>query len=734
MSLISQQVPALFNGVSQQPATLRLPSQAEAQINAYSTVADGLRKRPAFEHVARVTTADWSTAFIHEINRDTNERYIVAVTDGDLTVFDTADGSIQTVLFPQGKDYLTLPAGANAADNFALVSVADFTFVVNKSVYVEMIGAGFDSVLPVGWSNFFLPGNWSTGLQSSPDNLFFNAGGTFQGTKQTFTDLPPTSDNPAEGDIWKIAGFDQDSFGAYYVRRTGGVWEETVKPGIENRLNPETMPYALVREADGTFSFKPFKWNVRKIGDDESNPPPTFLGRTIQDVFFYKNRLAFVADENVVFSGSGDFGNFWRSTATDLIDSDVVDVATSSTKVSLLKYAVPFNNNLMLFADQTQFSLNVDQLLTPSSVSIDTVTGFEMNVRARPVGIGNDIFFVTESGRFSRIREYFVQEGGGNSTDAADITAHVPRYVPQSIFKLAGNTNEDVLFAISDAPGERHRLYVYKFFWNEQGKAQSAWSRWDHGEPSSSILSITVLQNELFVLIDRGDGVYLEKANVQSGQVTGDLFFEVLLDRLTPVTGTYFAAADDTDFVLPYPVTPANQATYRLVRGNAFTGQRGSLVDPSTYTWVNSTTLRVPGNETAGVCYGGQNYGMEYQFSEQFLKNGEKSVTTGRLQLRTFVLYFTDTAFFKTSVDPYGTGDPAVEEVSPAALASFTGKTVGAASLILGEPNFATGQYAFTIQASSRDAVIKILNDTHVQSILQSAEWEGLYFNRAGLN
>ena len=734
MSLITQQIPALFNGVSQQPATLRLPSQGEAQVNGYSTVADGLRKRPPMQHVAKPSGSNWSTAFIHTINRDVTERYIVVITDGDLQVFDTA-GTPKTVAFPEGKTYLNVVGGGTADQSFACVSVADYTFIVNKTKVVAMATAGTDVSLPTGWANYYIPGTWAPIVTAAPDTYYYNSTGTYKGVKQTFSDLPKPTDSPApvEGDIWKIAGYDQDSFGAYYVRRTGGVWEECVKPGLQNKFDDATMPWALVRESDGTFSFKPFKWNVRKIGDDESNPPPTFLGRTIRDVFFYKNRLAFVSDENVVFSGAGDYGNFWRSTVTDLIDSDVVDVAVSNTKVSILHYAVPFNNNLMLFADQTQFSLNVDQLLTPSSVSIDTVTEFEMNTNVRPVGIGNDIYFVTESGNYSRIREYFVQEGDANSTDAADVTAHVPKYVPKTIFKLAGNSNEDVLFAISKAAGERNRIYVYKFFWNEDGKAQSAWSYWEHGDSNTQIINIEVLENELYVLSYRsGDGCYLEKCNVQSGQTTGALDFEVLLDRLTEVTGTYYAGPDYTEWTLPYPVYSGQRANFRIVKGGDFTGAKGALIDPTTYTWFDNVTVRATGNHTAGEVHVGWKYTMSYTFSEQFLRNSDVAITTGRLQLRTFTVYYTDTAYFKTQVDPYGTGSLVqTEEIVPSALSEFTGKTLGSASLVTGEPVFHTGQYAFQIYGNSRDADVTLVNDTHVQASFQSAEWEGLYFNRA---
>lgn len=724
MSLVSQPIQSLFNGVSQQPASLRLPSQAEEQINALGTVATGLRKRPPTRHVARVSTDDLSSGFMHTINRDTSNRFIVVITDGDIRVFDVADGSERTVNFPLGKAYLTLASGS-ASDGFAAVSVADYTFVVNKTVTVELAGVGADSALPTGFNNYY---RWNGTDGQLPDTTYFNAAGSLRGTVQTFTDLPDDEDNPAEGDIYKVAGFDQDSFGSYYVRRTGGVWEETVGPGQKNTFNVDTMPWALVSEPDGSFSFLPFTWTPRRVGDVESNPPPTFVGRKINDVFFYRNRLAFASDENVIFSRAGDFGNFWRSTVTDLLDSDVVDVAVSSTKVSILKHAVPFNGSLMLFADQTQFALSVDELLTPTSVSIDTVTEFEVNTRVRPVGIGNEVYFPTESGNHSRIREYFVQEGDANSTDAADVTAHVPEYLPASIFRLTGNSNEDILFALSDSAGERGRLYVYKFFWDNEGKAQSSWSYWELGG-GGTILTASVLDNELFLLVDRPEGAFLERVDVEDGAVTAPLTFDVLLDRRTDVTGVYFSGPDRTVFNLPYDVGADERSSFRVVRGDDF-ANRGSVIDPSTYVWLSGTQLQVPGDETVGECHLGHSYEMRYTFSEQFVRRGDSVITTGRTQLRTFVVDFTDAAFFKTEVAPYGT-DPRVEEIVTAGLSSFSGKTLGAASLQLNSPTFHTGKYAFQVYGNSRDARVTLVNDSHLQSKFQSAEVEMFYHNRA---
>ena len=46
MPLVSRTIPNLVQGVSQQPEVLRLSSQATSQINGFSSVVEGLKKRP----------------------------------------------------------------------------------------------------------------------------------------------------------------------------------------------------------------------------------------------------------------------------------------------------------------------------------------------------------------------------------------------------------------------------------------------------------------------------------------------------------------------------------------------------------------------------------------------------------------------------------------------------------------------------------------------------------------
>ena len=731
-ALVSRHIPALYNGVSQQNPTLRQPSQAEAQVNAYGTVQDGLRKRPPFQHLALVTTDDWTTAHVHTINRDVNERYLVVVTDGDLKVFDADTGTEKTVNFPTGKGYLSVVGGGDAEDSFAIDSIADYSFVVNKTVVTATKVS--PTTTPTNYADHYQPDIW--GEKKAERYFNPNGAGVLDGTVNTFSDLPHPEDPapPQNGDLYKVVGYDEDNFGGYYVVRTNGVWEETYGPSANTSMDEATLPHALVRESNGTFTFTPFSWTARQVGDVGSNPAATFIGRTINGVYYWKNRLGFITDENCVMSTAGDYGNFWRNTMTTLLDSDLVDVALTTNKVSILKYAIPFNDTMMLFADQSQFSLSVRDVLSPTSVSIDEATGFEMDDTVRPVRIGTEVYFVSAAGSWSRMREYFVNSST-LSTDAADITAHVPRFVPNQILSMAASDVEDALFVISEKTGYWQRIYVYKVFWSGDEKIQSAWSYWqlDSGD---RLLSIDVIEDEVFALIKRGDATYLEKADLDVNAETDSIGFDILLDRryeVQPGDMSYSVGLDETTITLPYNVWNNNQTAWRVVLTSG-TGDVGRLVDPTTYTFPVAPLdeIIVDGDLTGTAPVVGLYYDSSYELSEQFVYNRDRSAdTTGRLNLRTLTVNFKDAGYFEIEVAPYGSDFASdVEEVVPAALDAFTGRTLGEASLITGEAAFATGVYTSFIDANSRDCVITIRNPSHLQSKFTSAEWEGKFTKR----
>lgn len=137
MPLISSTVPNLINGVSQQPAALRLASQSEVVNNAMPSPVEGLKKRPPFKNLGKVISGSGGAnrPFTQIVDRDGVVRYLIMIQDNALKVFGI-DGSIKTVTATTDFSYLNITG--KPSEVFRVASVADYTFITNREKTVAM--------------------------------------------------------------------------------------------------------------------------------------------------------------------------------------------------------------------------------------------------------------------------------------------------------------------------------------------------------------------------------------------------------------------------------------------------------------------------------------------------------------------------------------------------------------------------------------------------------------------
>ena len=784
--LISNSIPNLLNGVSQQPDTVKLPNQATVQENGLSDIISGLGKRPPTEHIAKLNTDTHTNSKVHIINRDSTEQYVVLVNNQSVKVYDLA-GNNKTVVTPDGVSYLTSTA---PQDDFNLVTVADYTFVVNKTKVTAKSGSAsttrpdeaiyyikngqYKTTYKINIdgsevASFETLDNSSSGNASSitTDNIATELtndlnsnlsgytvsrdgsiiyvsknSGTFTSTvsdglggdglilvkdkTNSFSDLPYKG---YTGFVVEIVGDGGTEFDNYFVRWDGSAWVETVKDGLDNSFNVSTMPHLLIRTADGNFrfckadgstytvsgtSYTEPEFASRTVGDETTSPDPTFVGRKINDIFFYRNRLGFLSDENVIFSKAGKYFTFWATTVTTLIDDDMIDLAVSHNKVSILKYAVPFNEQLVLFSDQTQFTLDAEEALTAKTVSINQTTEYEIDDSCKPIGLGQNIYFGISRGSFAGVREYYVTSET-EIKDALDTTVNLPRYITGSITGIKGSSAENTLFGF--ASGERNALFVYKYYFDANQKAlQRSWSKYVF-DTNDVLLDGDCIQNFLYIVVKRADGTYLEKTNLKTNEVDTGLTFPVLLDRKTVLTGVYSSGTGKTTWTLPYQESAAKEV---VLGGSWGSTQKGRNLTLSSST---NTTVVVDGDYSANSAIVGRKYTFKYQFPTFYVREQKSSgnsttVNSGRLQLKNMSVIFGDTGFFEIVLTPLA---------RTASTYKFTGQTLGSSTFTLGQPNLESGTFKLPIQCKNEDTKLVIQSDSFVPCNFLSAEWEGIF-------
>ena len=803
MPLISSSIPNLINGVSQQPAALRLASQAEEVINCMPSPVEGLKKRPPMQHIKKLFTGSAGSGrpFTHIVDRDGVIRYLIVIQDNAIKVFDL-DGNAQTVSTPNGTAYLDITG--EPSSTFRVASIADFTFIVNREKTVAMDtsnnsynwgtksmvfikSADFSTTYRVklgGTEKSVTTGNSSgsapdtvtiandlaTQLNTisgftvtntdyiiritkddggdytleSSDTKTATATSTIKGTVDSITDLPTIAENNF---TVKIQGSAATAFDDYYVKFEAtagsgfgpGVWRETVAPNINYLFDKSTMPHTLVRNANGTFTFAQFNYTGRVAGDYTTAPNPTFVGSQIKNINLFRNRLVFLADENVILSAADAFERLFPETAQTSLDSDPIDISSGGTSVNFLNSSLAFANTLLLFSLHGQFRLDtgsttIGTSLTPKTATITAITTFDIVDTVDPIGVGRTVYFGIPKGDFNGLREYFLPDASGPIPLSEEVTSSVPRFVPDNLVSMSPSVSEEVITMISkDQP---RRIYLYKFFFDDDQKLQSSWSYWEVAA-NKSLLGGSVLDSDLYTIVEYSDGVYLEKTQLRPETVDSGTEFEILLDRKTTEAACSTSLINSgalgvqTVITLPYPM--ANTGTMAVVGrfDSSNTIAHGQVIKATAETLTGGAsgngTMTVPGDLSSAKFFVGEIYSMTYQFSTPYLKEtppgGGLAVLAGpRLQLRTWSIVFDETSNFSVKITP----SQRDEQTYP-----FNGYKIGSGQFPVGTPSLATGKFRVPVMAQNIEAKIVLFSDSPLPCRVQSAEWEGWYQERA---
>ena len=473
-----------------------------------------------------------------------------------------------------------------------------------------------------------------------------------------------------------------------------GTWVETVAPNVQTIINWNTMPHAVRRETDGTFCVSPIRWGDREVGDDITNPEPSFIGQKINKIIFFRNRFVVLAGENVIFSRTNLFYDFFGATAKTVLDSDPIDLLTSSTYPAVLYDAIETTAGLVLLADSQQFLCATDNtdLFSPRTAVIKSIGSYGYNQEVRPVHMGQTIGFVNNAG----IRSRFFELLPSRDLDykAVETSKPVDRLVPKDINLICDSKDDNMIaFAQKQSTGELDDtskfVWIYRFFDQGDKRVQSAWFKWklsDHilfhaimndcyyavlrvetGNPD--IPTIAVLQKFELKLDE-------ESLMITVGPEFNKYEYQVHMDNyivITPSEITYDKQANISSFLLPIGYLGDNQlVAYELEidstneNGYVVTGRTGPVTTTGVTKGVEATLQGDWDGINNIVC--GYNFDMSVKMPTIFLTKttGESVVadTTGYLNIHRAVLDFEATGIVDARVERLGREDYVISNES----------------------------------------------------------------------
>ena len=410
--------------------------------------------------------------------------------------------------------------------------------------------------------------------------------------------------------IVKVVSSSDSQEDDYYLKFIGdnngdgpGRWEETVGPNVATTIDGSTMPHVIQRQSNGSFTVGQYQttnssgnlvsgWTTRQVGDDETNPFPSFIStaqvanhnssdrKKISQTFFHRNRLGFLCEDNVILSRAGEPGNFFQNSALVIGGSDPIDIEVSSTQPTNLKNAIETNTGLVIFAETQQFLLHTDSdALTPDTGKVSNISTYRYSPQTNPISLGTTIAFIDSAGRNGRFFEMFDIRREGEPS-MIEQTKVVPRLLPTDLTTIANSRENNTVFL---AKGGEKDIFGYRYFNTGDRRVQSAWFKWSL---PFNVKNLFVLDDELYIVQDTSYNLLkIPLQEIDSArEVNFDDIFGTLkqarvhLDSSKPLTaGAYDGTHTEVSFV-----SAGSGANTKLAAVNLTTGE----------TFIEDTTQR----------------------------------------------------------------------------------------------------------------------------------------------
>jgi len=507
-----------------------------------------------------------------------------------------------------------------------------------------------------------------------------------------------------------------------------GGWFETSGGNVSDRIDSNTMPLILKSTAVDKFELNHMPLDKLDAGDEVTNPDPSFIGTSIQRVFQFKSRLGFLSGSSVSMSevkfggydGELDLQryNFYRTSVTSLLDGDPIDATISSDKVTKLRAAISFQDNLILFSDFSQFVLRGGDLLTPKTVSFNQITEYEYDKSVDPVGLGSYIYFPFVRGGFMGIREFTVNANTDNF-DANEITAHVPQYIPKTsgggLVALSGSSAESLM-----ATTDGNDVYIYKYFFKGNEKVLSSWGKFTVS--GGGIRGLSFIESELYIVQSISDTNQTHLLKIPMGNKHRDPEgYNTHLDRRVAVTLDATIAVPT--FTLPYLLKDDEELQVYTKDGlliqNLVTTPNGH----QTVVTFKNNTVSGGLSTNAEPLYAGVKYTMKYTFSKLLFKaqaGQNMTRTDGKMRVRGGTLFFEDTSHFEVKVTP---------QLRNTTTAEFNASVVQ--QTIEGDSVLESGRFRFPVFSDPEHTTITVENSSAMPSNFQSAEFESFIHQRS---
>lgn len=420
---------------------------------------------------------------------------------------------------------------------------------------------------------------------------------------------------------------------AYYKFDHGALrWAETGVYEPNYKLINEPMYWYL--DADDNVKLVPLGIKPREAGDDDNNPDPKFIGYGLTGIGSYQSRLVLLSGSYVNMSQTRYFNQFMRTTVTELLDDDAIEVSSSALSSAQFEYCVPYNKDLVLIAQTQQAVIPANStVLTPKSAVIYPSTKVDLSLAAEPQVVARSLYYTYQRGSdYYQVGEFIPNTYTDAQYYNQNLTDHVPLYATGVCTCIAASTTNNMVVMTSDS----RDVLVNQFLWVGEDRPLMSFHKWEYPLP---VVYAQFIQEYLIVFMDDGAGnLIIGTQNVQLNQLDDkpipflDLYGYVTIENGAGVMPKYLLDMKPDDMELAASIYNDRYLRHQEIE----------------FSYDEEGNVKCPYD---GVIYVGVRYTSEFTLTPPFIKDENGKVVAGaKSTVVRLDMEFKNTGTFKVSV------------------------------------------------------------------------------------
>lgn len=444
------------------------------------------------------------------------------------------------------------------------------------------------------------------------------------------------------------------------------------------------------------------------VGDNLSVKVPFFVGKKIDYLGSFQDRLIIGAESTLLFSRNQEYLNFFRAETKTILDNDPVEVFSLGSEDDTIVSSATFDRDIVFFGRRKQYVISGKQIFAPRTTSIAALSSHEDAIDSKPVSSGNFIFYTKQRDNICSLHQ--LQTGlVQDSPESYECSVQLSDYIQGvPIEHIALTTPNNILMRVT---GDRQSLFVYTYLDSANGaeRLTDSWSKWTWHEKLGWHVGMTFKKGDIFVFTIRNNGTdwYIASDAFSLDTV---LTSKPIFDSMRPVN--YILGEDNTGFITDVDTDDNlfiafDDTVPEFLLGQKFE-QHVDLID------------QYPSKTDA--MWVGYNHDAYVVPTNPYIKDKNNiSIINGRLTIIKYTFAVANTGGVEITVTPSFTG-------TEKTVTSFSGKSIS--TYVLGLQQLFTGPVSAVVGRETKEFSYKLKSREWLPVTVKSVEFVGqLYYN-----